>query len=176
MAQWKEMGHELFPISVNLSKLHFFNDALVEDILSQVRKFDIDPRFIELEVTETVFNAQTDLLSQKLEELRGYGFRVSVDDFGAGYSSLNIIGTLPVDIIKLDKGFVHSSLKTSKGQEIVKGLIEILNRIDLRIICEGVEDRASEKMISSYGCDEIQGYLYDRPLQVDQFARKYLAS
>lgn len=174
MKKWKEEGKSLFPVSVNLSQLHFYNVNLVDDILEATKKYGVEPEYIEFEVTETVFISETDLITEKLERLREYGYRVSVDDFGAGYSSLNLIGILPVDIIKLDKGFVKHSLQTGRGKEIVKGLIEILNRLDMSIICEGIEDREAEKMINDYGCDEVQGFLYDKPIPLEQFVEKYM--
>ena len=176
MQLWRGQGYTLFPISVNLSQLHFYHVNLVEDILSIVREYNIEPEYIEFEVTETVFISETALITEKLNRLRQYGFKVSVDDFGAGYSSLNLIGILPVDIIKLDKGFVSTSLKTVKGKEIVKGLIDILNRLQMNVICEGIEDKESEKIINSFGCDEVQGFLYDKPLPQAIFQRKYVAT
>ena len=171
---WIDKGIEPVTISFNLSRIHFFSDSLVDDIIKLTERYNVPPKYIEIEVTESVFFEEENIIIDKVEKLRDYGFKVSVDDFGAGYSSLNLIGVLPVDIIKLDKGFVKDSLKTKRGNDVIKGLIKILNEIELDIVCEGVETKEEEFIISNYGCKEIQGFLYDRPIPVDEFEKKYL--
>ena len=173
--KWIEQGIEPVPISFNLSRLHFFNETIVEDIIAIVNRYKVPPRYIEIEVTESVFFEEADVIIEKVEKLRNFGFKVSVDDFGAGYSSLNLIGILPVDVIKLDKGFVKDSLKTKRGNDIIKGLIGILNDIKLDIVCEGVETTEEERIIKDYGCTDIQGFLYDRPIPVCEFEQKYIS-
>jgi len=150
------------------------NEQLVEHICELASRYDIPAKYVEIEVTESVFFEEEKLIIDMVEKLREYGFKVSVDDFGAGYSSLNLIGILPVDIIKLDRVFVKDSLKTKRGNDVIKGLIKILNEIELDIVCEGVETPEEEKIISDYGCKEIQGFLYDRPIPVTEFEKKYL--
>lgn len=171
---WLDKGIEPVPISFNLSRLHFFDDMLVEHIRELTERYNVPTEYVEIEVTESVFFEEEQLIIEKVEKLRRYGFKVSVDDFGAGYSSLNLIGILPVDIIKLDRGFVKDSLKTKRGNDIIKGLIKILNEIELDIVCEGVETPEEERIISDYGCKEIQGFLYDKPIPVNEFEKKYL--
>ena len=171
---WIDKGIDPVPISFNLSRLHFYNEQLVEHICELVNRYDVPAKYVEIEVTESVFFEEEKLIITKVEKLREYGFKVSVDDFGAGYSSLNLICILPVDIIKLDRVFVKDSLKTKRGNDVIKGLIKILNEIELDIVCEGVETPEEEKIISDYGCKEIQGFLYDRPIPVTEFEKKYL--
>lgn len=171
---WLDRGIEPVTISFNLSRIHFFSDTLVDDILQMVQEYDVPAKYVEIEVTESVFFEEENVIIEKVEKLRDCGFKVSVDDFGAGYSSLNLIGVLPVDIIKLDKGFVKDSLKTKRGNDVIKGLIKILNEIELDIVCEGVETKEEETIMSDYGCKEIQGFLYDRPIPVHEFEKKYL--
>ncbi len=171
---WLDKGLEPVPISFNLSRIHFFSNTLVDDIAELVGYYNVPEKYIEIEVTESVFFEEENIIIDKVEKLRECGFKVSVDDFGAGYSSLNLIGVLPVDTIKLDKGFVKGSLSTKRGHDIIKGLIKILNEIELDIVCEGVETREEEEIISNYGCKEIQGYLYDKPIPVSEFEKKYL--
>lgn len=171
---WLDKGIEPVPISFNLSRLHFYNESLVEAIRELTERYNVPAKYVEIEVTESVFFEEENLIINKVEKLREYGYKVSVDDFGAGYSSLNLIGILPVDIIKLDRGFVKDSLRTKRGNDIIKGLIKILNEIELDIVCEGVETSEEERIISDYGCREIQGFLYDRPIPVNEFEKKYL--
>ena len=171
---WLAEGKTPKRISINLSKLHFYYDNLVTDIIREFDSYDISPEYIEFEVTESVFFEEAQLIINKIEKLRERGFRVSVDDFGAGYSSLNLIGILPVDIIKLDKGFIKNSLGNNKGKNIIKGLISILNEIDMEIVCEGIETKEEEKIVYEFGCDSMQGFLYDKPIPVEDFERKYV--
>ena len=172
--EWLNNGKKPIKVSVNLSKLHFYHDNLVGDIISEFDKYHISPEYIEFEVTESVFFEEAQLIINKIEKLRERGFRVSVDDFGAGYSSLNLIGILPVDIIKLDKGFIKNSLGNQKGKYIIKGLISILNEIDMDIVCEGIETKEEEQIVSEFGCDSMQGFLYDRPIPIEEFEQKYI--
>lgn len=172
--QWLDEGKTPKRISINLSKLHFYYDNLVTDIIKEFDSYNISPEYIEFEVTESVFFEEAQLIINKIEKLRERGFRVSVDDFGAGYSSLNLIGILPVDIIKLDKGFIKNSLGNKKGKNIIKGLISILNEIDMEIVCEGIETKEEEKIVYEFGCDSMQGFLYDKPIPVEDFERKYV--
>ena len=171
---WLDEGREVVPISVNLSKLHFYHDSLVEDIMNEFKRYDISPDYVEFEVTESVFFEESELIIDKIEKLRSNGFKISVDDFGAGYSSLNLIGILPVDIIKLDKGFIKNSLNNKKGMDIIKGLIRILNEIEMDIVCEGIETKDEERVVYEFGCDSMQGFLYDKPIPVDDFETKYI--
>ncbi len=172
--KWLDAGIEPIVISFNLSRLHFYSCTLVDDLKTLVEKFNVPPQYLEIEVTESMFFEASEPIVSKINALRDYGFKVSVDDFGTGYSSLSLIGILPVDVVKLDKSFVKESLKSERGNELMKGLIRILNEIHLEIVCEGVETQEEENIVSSYGCREIQGYLYDRPIPSDEFEDKYL--
>lgn len=171
---WLAEGRRVVPVSINLSKLHFYYDDLVDRIIEEFEKYDFSPEYIEFEVTESVFFEEAELIIHKIEKLRERGFKVSVDDFGAGYSSLNLIGILPVDTIKLDKGFIKNSLGNKRGKDIIKGLISILNEIDLDIVCEGIETKEEEREVYEFGCDSMQGFLYDRPIPVEIFEQKYI--
>lgn len=174
--EWIDEGKKPQKISINLSKIHFYYDNLVEDIIREFDSYHISPEYIEFEVTESVFFEEAELIINKIEKMREHGFKVSVDDFGAGYSSLNLIGILPVDIIKLDKGFVKNSLGNKKGKDIIKGLISILNEIEMEIVCEGIETKEEEKIVYEFGCDSMQGFLYDRPIPVAEYERKYISA
>lgn len=172
--KWIDSGIEPITISFNLSRIHFYSQSLVQDIRDLVEKYNVPPQYLEIEVTESLFFEESELIVRKVNELRDYGFKVSVDDFGTGYSSLSLIGVLPVDVVKLDKSFVKESLRSEKGSEIMKGLIRILNEIHLDIVCEGVETSEEEKLVTDYGCSEIQGYYYDKPIPTDEFENKYI--
>jgi len=172
--EWVDEGRDVVTVSINLSKIHFYHDSLVEDIIEEFEKYNISPVYVEFEVTESVFFEESELIIDKIEKLRAYGFKISVDDFGAGYSSLNLIGILPVDIIKLDKGFIKNSLNNRKGMDIIKGLIRILNEIEMDIVCEGIETKDEERVVYEFGCDSMQGFLYDKPIPINDFEIKYI--
>lgn len=172
--EWYLAGISNLTISINLSRIHFYTDSLAESIIESFEKRKIPPQLIEFEVTESVFLSDTDMIIDKINKLRDYGFKISIDDFGSGYSSFNLISILPVDVVKLDKGFIKTSLNTKRGKEIMRGLIKILNEIELEIICEGIENATEEKIVYDCGCNQVQGYLYDKPIKVDEFKNKYL--
>ncbi len=173
--RWLSEGKTPNPISINLSKIHFYYDNLVNDIIKEFDLYSIPAKYVEFEITESVFFEEAELIISKIGKLREHGFKVSVDDFGAGYSSLNLIGILPVDTIKLDKGFIKNGLNNKKGKDIIKGLIQILNEIDMDIVCEGIETPEEEKIVFEFGCDSMQGFLYDKPIPIQTFEAKYLS-
>ncbi|MBP5605013.1 MAG: EAL domain-containing protein [Ruminiclostridium sp.] len=172
--KWLDNGIEPITISFNLSRVHFLNENIVDDICRLSKKYNVLPQYIEIEVTESFFSELSEKTIAKINLLRDYGFKVSVDDFGTGYSSLSMIGLLPIDVVKLDKSFVQESLRSARGNDLIKGIIKILNEIHVEIVCEGVETKEEEKIVASYGCDEIQGFLYDKPIPTDEFENKYI--
>jgi diguanylate cyclase (GGDEF)-like protein len=174
MREWKDKGKLKFPISINLSRVDFYNKNLVKQILALQAKYDIPTEYIELEVTESTFIEDMNVVINSIIELREHGFKISVDDFGSGYSSLGLLTSMPADIIKLDCAFARQGLKSEKGINIVESVISMLKKVDFDIICEGVETKDEEKLISSLGCSKIQGYLYDKPLPKLDFEKKYV--
>lgn len=174
MREWKLAGKLVFPVSINLSRVDFYNANLVKQITNLQKKYDIPTEFVELEITESTFIQDMNMVIDSIVELREYGFRISVDDFGAGYSSLGLLTSMPADIIKLDCSFARQGLKSEKGIDIVGSVISMLKKVDFDIICEGVETKDEEKLIDSLGCSKIQGYLYDKPLPKKDFEGKYV--
>lgn len=175
MREWMDAGKEMIPISINLSRVDFYNENLVEQIVRLQKQYEIPAEYIELEVTESTFIQDMNNVVASVQALRNQGFHISVDDFGSGYSSLSLLTTMPADIIKLDGSFARQSIKSEKGIDIVRSVIEMLKKIDFDIICEGVETLEEEKLIVSLGCSKIQGYLYDKPLSKKAFEVKYLS-
>lgn len=174
MKRWYESGYKDIVVSVNLSRIHFYTDDIAEEIIKEYEKLNIPPSLVEFEVTESVFLRDTDMVIEKIGKLREYGFKVSIDDFGSGDSSLNLISILPIDIVKLDKGFIDTSLDTKRGKDIMGGLIKMLKDVDLDIVCEGIETKEVEEVVYKFGCNEVQGYLHDKPISIEEFERKYL--
>lgn len=174
MREWKDQGKLNIPVSINLSRVDFYNKNLVNQILELQKKYDIPTEYIELEVTESTFIEDMNIVVESIVELRKHGFRISVDDFGSGYSSLGLLTSMPADIIKLDCAFARQGLKSEKGIEIVESVISMLKKVNFDIICEGVETKDEEALIDSLGCSKIQGYLYDKPLPKGDFEKKYV--
>ena len=171
---WIDRGIVPVPVSVNLSRLDLTYEAKWDEIIRKVEKYRVPKQYIEYEVTETVFLEDIEFITAKLGNIQKMGYKISMDDFGSGYSSLNTVGILPVDIIKFDRGFVQNSLNTSKGIKIMSGIIDIFRRIGLEVICEGVETKEEESMVAACGCNLVQGYLHDRPLPIKEFEEKYM--
>ena len=167
-----EQGLEPVPISINLSKQHFYSDEYIDNIIKSFKEYDISNKYIEFEISEAVFLREHKDVIKRIEMLKSEGFCVSVDDFGTGYSSLNLIGILPIDIVKLDKGFVRNGLDNERSKGVVKGIIGTLNGINMKIICEGVETKNEEKIIHELGCNEIQGFLHGEPMDIAEFCSR----
>ena len=176
LKSWKRQNIDLFVVSVNLSRLDFAEKGFLDEIVEYVKQSGVEPRFIEFELTETVFCEELDNIIKQIERLRSLGFRISMDDFGSGYNSLDVIGMVPADVIKFDRSFVLHSLKTEMGREVMSSLMAMFKRIHFEVLCEGIETEDEEKLVHECGCNQIQGYLHDRPLDVNVFTEKYLRS
>lgn len=171
---WVDRGRTPVPISINLSRMHFYEKNVADNIYKEFKKHNIPAKYVEFELTESLFFDESEVIVKQVEQLRKYGFKVSMDDFGVGYSNLNALGILPVDIIKFDRGFVKNSISSESGYQIMYSLIKVLKRINYSVICEGIETRSDEKMIFECGCDNAQGFLYDRPIPLNVFEDKYI--
>lgn len=172
---WIDKGYEPVVVSINLSRMNFYGNRVADRIFSVFSEYGIPAECVEFELTESLFVAESDVIIEEVNKLRTFGFKVSMDDFGVGYSNLNSLGELPVDVIKFDKGFVKSSMATTAGYQIFLSLVNVFKKINYDVICEGVETKADEKMIFDCGCDMAQGFLYDRPMELSDFEAKYFA-
>ena len=171
-AAWAEQGKELVPISVNVSRAHFAEDNLAEHICSIVDKFKVPHKYIELELTESAFFDDKAVLLTTVRKLKGFGFKVSVDDFGAGYSSLNSLKELPLDIIKLDAEFFRSVDDINRSNLIVGQTISLAKKLGMEIVAEGIETREQVDFLAKQDCDLIQGFYFSKPLPVAEFEEK----
>ncbi|MDE6968177.1 MAG: EAL domain-containing protein [Eubacterium sp.] len=176
MKEWMAQGIDLFAVSVNLSRLDFTKEGFLDEVIAYIDRAGVPRRFIEFELTETVFCENLDVIIRQIERLRTLGFRISMDDFGSGYNSLDVIGMVPADVIKFDRSFVLHSLKSKTGQEVMRSLMEMFQRIDFEVLCEGIETKDEEELVYACGCNQIQGYLHDKPMDAPAFTEKYLRS
>ena len=168
-----EQGEQLVPISVNFSRRHNENPGFVDEILSRLEKEKIPAGLIEAEITESIFMLDLSALTNNLRRLKESGIAISIDDFGSGYSSLNLLASVDADIIKLDKKFLTYTDEDSKGPVIVKYLVKMMKHMGYKVIAEGVETEEQLLLLDNADCDMVQGYYYARPMSIPDF-RKFL--
>ncbi len=171
-ANWMKMGRKLVPISVNVSRAHFAEDNLAEHICSIVDKYKVPHEFIELELTESAFFDDKSVLLTTVRKLKEFGFKVSMDDFGAGYSSLNSLKELPLDIIKLDAEFFRSVDDVERSNLIVGQTIALAKKLGMEIVAEGIETREQVDFLAKQHCDLIQGFYFSKPLPITEFEER----
>ena len=171
-AEWAGQGKKLVPISVNVSRAHFAEDNLAEHICSIVDKYKVPHEYIELELTESAFFDDKAVLLTTVRKLKEFGFKVSMDDFGAGYSSLNSLKELPLDIIKLDAEFFRSVDDVERSNLIVGQTISLAKKLGMEIVAEGIETREQVDFLANQDCDLIQGFYFSKPLPVPEFEER----
>ncbi|QDH22343.1 EAL domain-containing protein [Saccharibacillus brassicae] len=168
--QWIDAGYEPFIMAVNLSPRQFRQSGLVDLIRSILHETGYPPEYLELEITEGM-TLDVESASGKMRQLRDLGVQISIDDFGTGYSSLNYLKRLPISRLKVDRSFVRD-IETDLGdRDIVKAIIAMAHNLKITVIAEGVENEDQLAFLEANGCDEIQGYLFGRPVPPDEFER-----
>ena len=173
LKQWKEIGREDLHISVNISAKDFYYLDLYETFTGLVEKYDINPKNLKLEITETTI--MTDMLNQLnlLDRLREYGFHIEIDDFGSGYSSLNTLKDINVDVVKMDMGFLRKTENADRSRIILNSAIAMIKSLGIAVITEGVETEEQVVFLKTAGCDMFQGYYFDKPMPTESFEEKY---
>lgn len=173
LAEWKAKGLTDKTISVNISAKDFFTMDLLETFMGLVRKYDISPSNLNLEITETavIFDLENQL--KLLDKLRKAGFVIEMDDFGSGYSSLNMLRDISVDVLKIDMGFLQKSENDRKNRIILERIVMLAKDLGMKVLTEGVENEQQVEFLSKVGCDLFQGFLFSRPIPVEEFEEKY---
>ena len=166
---WKGRVYANIPVSVNVSRLHLFNQDFPGQIAEIADKYEIPHNEIELEITESIYIKDTEELIQMTDKLRELGFSVSIDDFGSGFSALSLLKDLPVDTIKLDKGFLHSSANNPRGRQIIRSVIAMCRDLKIQVVTEGIETKEQIDFITSCSCQIAQGFYYAKPLPLEEF-------
>lgn len=175
MARWKAANKKLLPISINFSRQHNNYSNFVDKVTSLADRYDIDKRLIEIEVTESCFNQDVNTLFSNMRKLREKGFKIDIDDFGIGYSSLSVLLNAPVDIVKVDKVFIDNISSSTKAREYVNHICSLIDSTNKEIIFEGVEtERQAEILIADGEHRNAQGWLFDKAITIDEFEKKYL--
>lgn len=174
--RWLEMGIEPVRVSVNFSKRHLHNKRLADQILGIIRKYEIDGKYVEVELTEMTGAEDLTAMSVFVERMKENGVGTSIDDFGTGYSSLNLLKDLDVDVIKLDKSFFTNINESDGGistdRIVVKNIVNMVNELNMEAISEGVETHAQAEFLRETHCSMAQGFLFDRPLPKDEFEKR----
>lgn len=166
--RWHDSGHPI-RIAVNVSGEQFQQSDLVAFTKAVLEKTKINPRFLELEVTESAFMEDIQQTIKTLKELHALGVELAIDDFGTGYSSLSYLRQFPIDRLKIDQSFIRNALNNTDDAAIARTIIALGRSLNLKIIAEGVETSAHEQFLISEGCDEVQGYRYSRPVPSQKF-------
>lgn len=167
--QWKEIYGIDIPVSVNVSRVDMFN-AHLADILENIAKQNsLDNSMLLLEITESAYTDDSEQIIETVNKLRGCGFRIEMDDFGSGYSSLNMLTSLPIDALKLDMKFIRGICESEKNERLVGIMIEIARLLEVPVIAEGVETKEQMELLKKLGCDIIQGYYFSKPLPPEEF-------
>ncbi|WP_332880439.1 diguanylate cyclase domain-containing protein [Oxalobacter formigenes] len=169
LKRWVDMGLEPVPVSVNVSRMHIHDNKLNEKLLELIRKYDLPPELLELELTESIFFENEELLVGTIRKLQQDGFSISLDDFGAGYSSLNMLKDLSIETIKLDRGFFNEVIVTPRGKTVVAHTISLAKALNINIIAEGVENQEQAEFLLNAGCPFAQGYYYSMPVPIGKF-------
>lgn len=164
-------GHEPLPVSVNVSRLQFYNSDFVK-IYTEIRdRYRIPARLLEIEFTETILFDSWDILSRIVEDLHNAGFSCSIDDFGKGYSSLSTVQNLNIDVLKIDATFFPNIVEKEKDRLMVKGIINLVKQFGVITVAEGIESMDQVEFLRSVHCDMIQGYVYYRPMPQEDYER-----
>lgn len=171
LRKWLDAGEPVMPVSVNVSKAHLANPQFGSQLKALIEQYRITSDLLELELTESILFDDAQEAVSMILDLKNQGFSILIDDFGSGYSSLNLLKDLTVDILKLDKEFFRKDGMTEKDKIIVDGIIRIAKDLNLRILSEGVETQEQVDFLTAAGCHFAQGYFFAKPIPVEDFER-----
>lgn len=167
---WKDNGYPALPISVNVSRADFYMTDLVEVFCDLIGKYQIESSLLHLEITESAYiSDSSDRIIDTVARLREHGFIVEMDDFGSGYSSLNMFSQMTADVLKLDMGFISNELAKPMEQSILSDVINMAHRMHLNVVAEGVETSGQMVRLRQIGCDYAQGFYFAKPMPSDEF-------
>ncbi|MEA5085556.1 MAG: EAL domain-containing protein [Lachnospiraceae bacterium] len=170
---WIDEGKDPLPVSVNVSRVDFYNPQLCQLIVGLTNIHSIQPSLLELEITETAYTDNPKQLCDVILQLQEHGFTILMDDFGSGYSSLNMLKDIPVDVLKIDLNFLADEGSTGRGANILSSVIRMAKRLKLPVIAEGVETKEQAAFLRSIGCQSAQGYYFYKPMNIESIAKLY---
>lgn len=162
--KWQDKGYPPLPVSVNVSRADVFQSDLAESLSNLTKKYGIDPKLLHLEITESAYTENSKQIISMVDQLRARGFIIEMDDFGSGYSSLNMLSQLKLDVLKLDMKFVQSETGQGTDRGVLRLVVEMAHRMNLSVVAEGVETQQQLSRLQEIGCDYVQGYLFSKPI------------
>ena len=168
---WKERLHISVPVSVNVSRIDLYDPDLIDKLLDIVKSNGLGTGELILEITESAYTENSEKIIERVGQLREIGFRIEMDDFGSGYSSLSMLSSLPIDALKLDMQFIRNAFKERKDTRLLEAMIRLSDSFEIPTIAEGVETAEQMFTLKTMGCDIIQGYYFSRPLPADEFEK-----
>jgi predicted signal transduction protein with EAL and GGDEF domain len=166
---WQKSGFEPIVVAVNLSTTHFENQKLIEIVKRALHDAELEPRYLQLEITESKIMKNPVAAIVSLNELKSMGIRIALDDFGTGHSSLSYLRQIPLDYVKIDRSFVKNIEISPYDATIIKSIIALAHSLDFKVIAEGVETEQQLTFLREHACDEMQGYLFSKPVPADEF-------
>lgn len=173
MCRMLNKGIHVYPVSINQSRVLWNNPDYLKNVKRILEHYEIPSELVELELTETVFTDNKEKMLQIMNELKKMNITISIDDFGSGYSSLNILKDMSFDVLKLDREFVRESLNSKSSQWILQKIVEMAHGLGMFVVCEGVETKEQVETLKQIGCRYAQGYYYGKPMPMDEFNQKY---
>lgn len=166
---------ECIPISVNVSRKDIYNKDLPEHFTNLIKKYDLEPKYLHLEITETAYTDNPYQLIEAVEKLKSIGFVIEMDDFGSGYSSLNMLSELPINVLKLDMKFIQNEQAHNRSSNIISSVINLAKWMNLLVVAEGVETKEQLDYLRNLNCNLIQGYYFAKPMPAEEFERLLIA-
>ncbi len=166
-------GYTPLPISVNQSRLHLYQSNYIDNLKVILNKYDLPAEYVELEITESIALSSGDVLEKAVKHIHQIGFTVSMDDFGSGESSLNILKDIDIDVLKLDRMFFLETENNLKARQIIKSIIDMANQLNISTVAEGVENESQLKFLQEAGCDLVQCYHFAKPMPYEDFEKLY---
>ncbi|MEF9951761.1 MAG: GGDEF domain-containing protein [Clostridium sp.] len=167
--EWNNLKYDVVPISVNFSRAEMYQTDFIKSTKETIRRSDIDPKYIEIELTESAALNDVDFAKNTIMGFRDLGIKVSIDDFGTGYSCLSYLKSMPIDILKIDRSFIVDIEENDKSKNVLKAIVELAKSLNLDVVSEGVETHNQTEFLKQVGCDMVQGYAFNRPMPVKDF-------
>ena len=174
IAAWRDRLGMTLPVSVNRSRTDIFDPALEKNLLNLVESNGLTPKELKLEVTESAYTDNASQLISVIENLRGYGFEIEMDDFGSGYSSLNMLSSLPIDVLKMDMRFIQNVREDVRAFRLVELILDIARYLDVPVVAEGVETAEQLALLRKAGCELVQGYYFSKPVPPEELEKLIL--
>ena len=167
--KWRDKYGVTLPVSVNVSRIDIYDPEIESRIMNILNEFDLKPADLHLEITESAYADNAEQLVEMVRNFRKKGFIIEMDDFGAGYSSLNMLSTVPIDVLKLDMEFVRNMNKDEKSMRMIELIMDIAGFLSVPVVAEGVENEEQYRLLKDAGCELIQGYYFSKPVPPEEF-------